>query len=206
MLARHQAIGGWPGKTAVAKQLWELAENNTPKQRTGAYTQAIMDLGATLCTRSKPACPTCPLNHDCKAFKKAEMHLYPGKKAAKKLPVRQIFLLVISDQQGKVFLQQRPPSGIWGGLWSFPECESEAALALRGHNLGMPFDEYSLGDTRRHTFSHFHLDYTLVHIPIDHRVGRIAENACRWVKPDDYGEIGLPAPIVSVLQGFGERA
>ena len=202
VLARHQCIAGWPGKTAVANQLWEIAENNTPKHRTGAYTQAIMDLGATLCTRSKPACTQCPVSRDCQALARDEVHCFPGKKAPKKLAVRQTLLLVIRDAKAKVLLQQRPPAGIWGGLWSFPECATEEELAAHSANLGIHLEDYQLGETQRHTFSHFHLDYTPVYIDGSNRVKRIANSHHRWVKPTEYGEIGLPAPVVALMQGL----
>ncbi len=200
VLARHHAIAGWPGKAAVSNQLWAIAEQNTPAQRTGDYTQAIMDLGATLCTRSKPACTQCPVNSDCQAFTQGETQCYPGKKARKALPIRQTLLLIIRDKEGQVLLQQRPPSGLWGGLWSFPECGNEAELATTCQQLGINIKNYQLADTLRHTFSHFHLDYTPVHIDTQSTVSRIADNNQRWVIPSAHGEIGLPAPILALLQ------
>ena len=202
VLARHSAIAGWPGKSAVAKNLWEIAEGHTPTQRTGDYTQAIMDLGATLCTRTKPACSQCPVNADCQAFARDETQLYPGKKPPKTTPVRQTLLLLIRDQQNRVLLQQRPPSGIWGGLWSFPECPSESELNASCAQLGISVDNYQVADTQRHTFSHFHLDYTPVHINTSGTATRIADSSQRWVVPTAHGEIGLPAPILTLLQSL----
>lgn len=200
VLARHHAIAGWPGKTAVSNQLWAIAEKNTPAQRTGDYTQAIMDLGATLCTRSKPACTQCPVNADCQAFTQDETQLYPGKKASKVLPIRQTLLLIIRDKKRHILLQQRPPSGIWGGLWSFPECANEAELVTICQRFGIEIKKYRLADTLRHTFSHFHLDYTPVYIDTQSTATRIADSNQRWVKPTAHGEIGLPAPIFALLQ------
>ena len=202
VLARHHAIAGWPGKTAVAKQLWDIAENITPAKRTADYTQAIMDLGATLCTRSKPTCTQCPVSVDCKAFATSETHLYPGKKAAKALPVKQTLLLIISDNKQRVLLQQRPPTGIWGGLWSFPECANETELPVICKHMGIHIENYQLTKTLRHTFSHFHLDYTPVYINTASPVLRVADNSQRWVAPSAHGEIGLPAPILSLLQSI----
>ena len=200
VLARHHAIPGWPGKSAVANTLWDIAENNTPAQRTGDYTQAIMDLGATLCTRSKPACTQCPVNTDCEAFTQNETQLYPGKKAMKVLPIRQVLLLIIRDKKHQVLLQQRPPSGIWGGLWSFPECANEAELVTNCQRFGIKIKNYRLANTLRHTFSHFHLDYTPVYIDTQGSDTRIADSTQRWVVPTAHGEIGLPAPILALLQ------
>ncbi len=199
VLARHDAIAGWPGKTAIANQLWDIAEKHTPAQRTGDYTQAIMDLGATLCTRSKPACTQCPVNADCLAFTRDETQLYPGKKATKALPIRQVLLLIIRDKKHQVLLQQRPPSGIWGGLWSFPECANEAELVTICARFGINIKSYRLASTLRHTFSHFHLDYTPVHIDTQGAAKGIADSSQRWVVPSAHGEIGLPAPILTLL-------
>jgi A/G-specific adenine glycosylase len=199
VLARHHAIAGWPGKAAVSKQLWDIAEHNTPPQRTADYTQAIMDLGATLCTRSKPACTQCPVNSDCQALKQDETQLYPGKKARKVLPIRQTLLLIIRNKKRKILLQQRPPSGLWGGLWSFPECANEAELVTTCQRFGINIKKYQLADTLRHTFSHFHLDYTPVYIDTQNSVTRIADSNQRWVEPTAHGEIGLPAPILALL-------
>ncbi|MBQ0719979.1 MAG: A/G-specific adenine glycosylase [Gammaproteobacteria bacterium] len=202
VLARHSAIAGWPGKTAVAKQLWDIAESHTPAQRTGDYTQAIMDLGATVCTRSKPACTQCPVSTDCQAFIREETQHYPGKKAPKAIPVRQTLLLIIRNQHNKVLLQQRPPSGIWGGLWSFPECPDETELSNSCERVGVKIHSYQLTDTLRHTFSHFHLDYTPVHIRTHGPATRVADSSQRWVNPAAHGEIGLPAPILALLKAL----
>ncbi|MEZ0139801.1 MAG: A/G-specific adenine glycosylase [Candidatus Reddybacter sp.] len=204
VLARHHAIAGWPGKTAVSKQLWDIAENNTPAQRTGDYTQAIMDLGATLCTRSKPDCTQCPVNADCLAYTQNETQNYPGKKARKALPIRQVLLLIIRDQHRQVLLQQRPPTGIWGGLWSFPECDNEAELVINCQRFGISIKNYRLANTLRHTFSHFHLDYTPVYIDTQGTSSRIADSTQRWVEASAHGEIGLPAPILALLQKLRE--
>ena len=204
VLARHHAIPGWPGKSAVANTLWNIAEDKTPVERTRDYTQAIMDLGATVCTRSKPACTQCPVNTDCRAFTLGETQLYPGKKVRKALPIRQVLLLIIRDKQRQVLLQQRPPSGIWGGLWSFPECDNEAELVTLCQRLGIEIKNYQLAKTLRHTFSHFHLDYTPVYIDAQCSDTRIADSTQRWVVPTAHGEIGLPAPILALLQALNE--
>ena len=120
VLARHAAVAGWPGKTDVSKQLWALAEARTPQQRVADYTQAIMDLGATLCTRSKPNCAACPVASDCAARIADDVAAYPGRKPKKAKPLRQT-TMVIAVNGAAVFLQRRPPVGIWGGLWSLPE-------------------------------------------------------------------------------------
>ncbi len=126
VLSRVHAFEGWPGNARVAKQLWEYAETYTPVERTGEYNQAMMDLGATLCLRSKPLCPACPVSQQCKAFQQGNQQDYPGKKPKRKQPVKQVQMLMIQNPRGELLLQHRPPQGIWGGLWSFPELNAEA--------------------------------------------------------------------------------
>ncbi|MGB5257277.1 MAG: A/G-specific adenine glycosylase, partial [Woeseiaceae bacterium] len=122
VLTRHAAIEGWPGKTAVLKALWALADRHTPDDRVAAYTQAIMDLGATLCTRSSPAGARCPVMGDCTAYAPDTVTLYPGRKPKKEKPLRTTTML-IARTEARVYLERRPEAGIWGGLWSLPELD-----------------------------------------------------------------------------------
>ena len=124
VLARYHAIEGWPGRSDVLAALWRASEAVTPRHRTADYTQGIMDLGATLCTKSKPECLFCPMTEDCQARISGTQAAYPGKKPKKKIPTRQTYFTICVDSQGQVLLERRPPSGIWGGLWSFPEASN----------------------------------------------------------------------------------
>ncbi|MCF1438410.1 MAG: A/G-specific adenine glycosylase [Shewanella sp.] len=155
VLARHGAIAGWPGEKAVENQLWQLTIAYTPVQNIQAYNQAMMDIGATICTRSKPKCHLCPVAFDCKAQREGRQTDYPGKQPKKQIPVRDAFMLMIRNGD-EVFLQQRPPSGVWGGLWCFPQFDTRAALDefVQSQELG----DLTQCNTFRHTFSHFHLD------------------------------------------------
>jgi A/G-specific adenine glycosylase len=128
VLTRYYMVEGWPGAPSVIQALWSLAEKLTPAQRVAQYTQAIMDLGATLCTRSRPACAICPLTADCQAHAANRQAEFPHRRPKKKLPVRETTFVMMCDQAGQVMLERRPPSGIWGGLWGFPECPDDANL------------------------------------------------------------------------------
>ena len=201
VLARHFAIEGWPGNSQVSKQLWALSEAVTPKQPThiAAYTQAIMDLGATLCTRSKPRCEDCPIQTSCQAKANDSVANYPGKKPKKTLPVKSTTLLVIQNNQGEILLEKRPPTGIWGSLWSLPEqAPSFISLdTLKGNKL----------PSFRHTFSHFHLEISPVHycmhLDKDNRHHTLSENdRLYWFNPDKPEQLGLPAPISQILLGL----
>ena len=200
VLARHDAIDGWPGNTAVSKQLWEIAERLTPKQQVRAYTQAIMDLGATLCTRSKPQCEACPVAVSCKAKAYDAIALYPGKKPKKVLPVKATEMLIIENQDGHVLLEKRPPTGIWGGLWSLPEQRS----AL---DTNLVASKPQCWPVVRHTFSHFHLDITPVHHKLKAnntaRQNAVMEvNNQLWYNIKQPKAIGLAAPVSKLLRAL----
>ena len=103
---------GWPGTPSVIKELWAYAEHNTPHQRVGDYTQAMMDLGATLCTRSKPSCLLCPLQQSCEARALNLTDRLPSPRPKKVLPVKQTLMLLIRNEEGEILLQQRPPGDV----------------------------------------------------------------------------------------------
>ena len=122
VFTRLFAIEGWPGTPEVNTKLWKIAEEFTPQKRVADYTQAIMDLGATLCTRSQPQCHRCPFETTCLAHQQQRETAFPTSKGVKKsLPIKEVMLLILTNPQGEVLLERRPPAGIWGGLWSFPE-------------------------------------------------------------------------------------
>ena len=124
VLARFYAIDGWPGQKPVENRLWELAAHNTPTEQVARYTQAIMDFGATLCTRSKPDCDNCPLQADCLAYKSGRVAELPQAKPKTAKPTKHTYMLLIRDNDNAYLLEQKPPSGIWGGLWCPPQVDA----------------------------------------------------------------------------------
>lgn len=157
VLARYHTIEGWTGQSAVLKKLWTKAEAHQPHDlsppRNADYTQAMMDMGATLCTRSKPACLLCPLHNDCQARINGNPQDYPSSKPKKTLPEKHRIVLVLQREDGAVGIMKRPATGIWGGLWSFPEFEDEAtALAAIATDT-----EHTRLSVLTHTFSHYRL-------------------------------------------------
>ncbi len=200
VLARHQAIDGWPGHTAVSKQLWQWAEHHTPHNRIADYTQAIMDLGATLCTRTKPKCSECPLSDDCSAKKQGNPTDYPGKKPKKTQPVRQCLFLIIRNPQGEVLLEQRPANGLWGGLWVFPQCEETSTIPLLCEQLGCHADHWQLLPQQRHTFSHFHLDYQPVLIDSLQQTSVMDSRSIVWYNPNSPLSVGTAQPVKQLLE------
>ncbi|AOU96676.1 A/G-specific adenine glycosylase [Acidihalobacter yilgarnensis] len=202
VLARHGGVDGWPGEPAVMRGLWSLAEALTPSRQAGPYAQAMMDLGATLCTRSRPNCEVCPVNADCIAMREGRQADWPTPKPRKTLPERQIWMLLLRDHEGAVFLERRPPSGIWGGLWSLPEVATRAEADARAYALagGRPACWRAL-DPIRHTFTHFRLN---IH-PLTGRLHGpaalgVKDAAQVWYKPGQPPPGGMPAPVVSLLE------
>jgi len=203
VLARHHAVPGWPGRTGVLRQLWEYAEEHTPDERVRDYTQAIMDLGAMVCTRSKPECNACPVSDTCQAFARNETHLYPGSKPKKAKPEKTTWMLILEDTEGRVLLERRPPSGIWGGLWSLPELDpahgaDELQLACE-RELGLECHEPELISGFRHTFSHYHLHIQPARLSVQRQKGVAESGRFQWFYPDQALNMGLPAPIRTLL-------
>lgn len=200
VLTRFYAIPGWPGTTAVEKQLWEIAGRLTPEHSHQQYTQAMMDLGATLCTRSKPACGICPLQPDCQGYAEGNPTQYPNSKPKKEKPVKSTVMVILENEQGELLLKQRPQSGIWGGLWSFPEvgdtAETEQVLLSE---TGRTEAETQVLNTFRHTFSHYHLDITPVHVKIKRPAATVHENNVHWYNTSSPSAIGLAAPVKKLL-------
>ena len=199
VLARHEAINGWPGASATTKILWKIAEKHTPKERTADYTQAIMDLGATLCTRTKPRCQECPIKADCKSFNAGNPESYPSKKPTKKIPTRTCFFLMILNSSGEFLLQKRPSKSLWGGLWAFPQCDHEKDISIVCEQLNQPAKSWAILSAKRHTFSHFYLDYLPVMIECYPQSALMDKQDTLWYNPDTPLEIGIAKPIASLL-------
>jgi len=200
VLARFYTVSGWPGDLSTQKKLWQHAEAHTPKQRTGDYTQAMMDLGATVCTRSKPRCTQCPLQQQCVAHREDSIALYPEKKPKKTLPIKPINMLMIRNTAGEVLLQQRAPTGLWGGLWCLPEVSAENNIldACRTLCAHAPHSTETWSSWK-HSFSHFHLDITPILLSVNARDTKIAEPNLRWINPVNAATLGMPAPTVKLL-------
>ena len=211
VLARHRAIDGWPGTTDVLKQLWQLSEALTPAAQTASFNQAMMDLGATVCTRSRPACLRCPLAEDCQGLASGEPTRFPGSKPRKQTPIKQTVMLAMSlgddlpdsAPTGSTLLERRPPSGIWGGLWSLPEIESLAQLDgwLRTAGLALLEAPYSVAKMR-HTFSHYHLDIDVQALTVTIQDSAVLESAERvWYNSGPLPG-GVAAPVSKILESL----
>lgn len=196
VLCRYHAVEGVTSLSAVDKKLWQLAESHQPQQRAGNYTQAMMDLGATICTRSQPKCERCPVHADCQARIQGNPQDYPTKKPSKTLPVKSTLMLLLTDETGCVLLEKRPPAGIWGGLWALPEFADEQTLSHWLNTQGIRAEERARWPAFRHTFSHYHLDISPVWFVASHT--GIGDAQTTWVAANDHA-LGVPVPTAKLL-------
>lgn len=206
VLARHAGIAGWPGERAVETRLWQEAEARLPAaSQIAAYTQATMDLGALVCTRSRPRCTECPVATDCVARLTARVDELPGKRPRKTLPDRETAMLLIVDASARILLEKRPAHGVWGGLYSLPEAPVDAdpsgwCLARIGH---VPHTLRRLPD-RTQVFTHFRLTIQPHVLQLDVRapltMAEPARGDLAWFEREAALASGLPAPVRSLLE------
>lgn len=208
VLARYHTVAGWPGEAQVLKKLWAFAEKHTPQTRTADYTQAIMDLGATVCTRGQPDCEICPLSDDCLARAAGKQTAFPGRRPRKVLPVCKTVFLILHNADGHVLLQKRPTNGIWGALWCFPELPTMTDAANWClEQFGCEPAEITPGVPFRHTFSHYHLDIQPLQARLDTRPESImAADQQLWYNVAQPSQVGLAAPVVRLLNTLNSGA
>lgn len=200
VLARFFLIKGWPEQAQVKKTMWDLANKCMPAHRCADYTQAIMDLGATCCTSRKPNCAHCPLSAHCLALKYEEQNQYPTKKMKQPVPIQYQQFLVLHNEQDQIYLEKRPPTGLWGGLWCLPSLDNEA------NPLDFIEYHYSLkGETPKqliafkHRFSHFHLEINALAIKITPITNQIAESTGKWFSKEQLSSLGLAKPTSLIM-------
>ncbi len=200
VLARFHAVPTWPGEKKTENRMWEVAESYVPEKRAGDYTQAMMDLGATLCTRSKPQCLLCPLSHDCLAIKQGNPTDFPIKKVKKAKPTKSTVMLILVNESGELLLEKRPSVGIWGGLWSLPESAESESLIL---DVEQRFQFQSIAEKTlavfRHTFSHYHLMIHPVRLVVASQHMVYDGNKYQWCTKEQSLNLGLPAPVRQIL-------
>ena len=193
VLARRHRVAGPVSATATLDELWRLAESHTPAERVADYTQAIMDLGATVCRRSRPLCGDCPVRTDCRARKAGDVERYPEKAPRRKRRLERRRFFVVTDPDGSCLVERRPPRGIWGGLWSPPERDAGesvgAFLEHAGIDAGL-IDRVQASGTFRHGFTHYDLDVEPVYVRLKARPSMVREGAGRWIDPGDH-RLGL---------------
>ena len=220
VLSRYFAVNGWPGEKKTEDRLWQLTGEVTPNAQVADFNQAMMDLGAMVCTRSKPKCSLCPLQSNCRANAEQNWQAYPGKKPKKALPERDSYFLLL-EKDGKVALEQRENAGLWGGLYCFPQFgDKQELLAYLASNGIQQYQEWA---AFRHTFSHFHLDIYPIYARFDDQTNpedvdrsdwkKVAEKQNQyqsallsavkyWYDPQNPEPIGLATPVKNLLTQY----
>jgi A/G-specific adenine glycosylase len=194
VLCRHFAIDDFPAQAAVDRKLWALANDLLPAGNIEAYTQGLMDLGATVCTRSRPDCAACPLTETCLARQQGRQAELPVAKVRAAVPEKRSTFVIISDGQ-RVLLERRPPSGIWGGLLVPPEGEASTVLS----NLSLTLESAEALPPLRHAFTHFRLTLEPVLCRVS-QTKHFAEAGMEWVELARASESGVPTPIRKLLK------
>jgi A/G-specific adenine glycosylase len=204
VLARYFAVEGWPGKSSIHKLLWEKAEKLLPAKRGADYTQAIMDLGATVCTRTRPNCEQCPLRKGCEAFRTDRIERYPATRPKIKISKKSFRMLIITNDEDKVLLERRPPAGIWGGLWSLPADDSGVPVQQR---LGIDLNELQSLPDLHHQLTHMQMTIQPL---IGHTESKPTGVECgpeqRWFNRHEWPDLGLPKPVRQLLELHLEKA
>lgn len=202
VLARWHGLRGWPGAAATQRELWRLAKLHTPRERVADYTQAIMDLGATLCRRARAQCVRCPVASGCVALRDGLSAELPARKPARAKPTLATTMLIVRDGEARVLLERRPPAGVWAGLWSFPEMDETMDASQR------LLERYAVRAPQAvplarfvHTFSHYHLQITPLLLEAATPLARVADATDRaWYAPAELAALGLPAPVRKLLE------
>ncbi|MDD9799040.1 MAG: A/G-specific adenine glycosylase [Gammaproteobacteria bacterium] len=190
-----------PGAAQTERLLWRIAGRNTPRRRAARYTQAIMDLGATVCVRGAPFCERCPVAPRCRARRHGVAAQLPAAAKRKPLPVKAVRMIFVRDERGRILLERRPAPGIWGGLWTPPQCAMEedcpAALEKR---FGIKIKTEPAGEVLRHGFTHYILEITPVPARVAGFTGKVMERPpVAWYEPAGPQRLGLAAPVKKLL-------
>ena len=208
VLARHFGVDGYPGERRVEDALWRLSESLLPGEEVGAYTQSLMDLGATLCVRTNPRCGVCPVRDSCVAWREGRTADWPTPRPAKVLPQRQTTMLVLMSR-GELLLEKRPAPGIWGGLWCFPEIDGAQLGAEVGLELeclarfGLHIDAPRRLRDIEHGFTHFRLRITPV-LARAHRAAGASEPGSLWLTPEDARGAAIPVPVRRIIDALAD--
>jgi A/G-specific adenine glycosylase len=204
VLTRYHGIVGHPSEREVEKQLWQHADAHTPGERTADYTQAIMDLGATVCGRARPLCAMCPMQGDCIAHRDHLTAQLPTPKPGKTIPTRSTTMLILRDADGRMLLQRRGAQGVWSGLWSLPEADGTDD-AWREAQRHARIDDAQALTPFVHVFSHYRLQIQPLLFDGATAAHAIADNAdLRWCTVSELPALGLPAPVRSLLMALPE--
>ena len=202
VLSRFHGVGGQPQRSVTERTLWELAANHTPRQRAATFNQAIMDLGAGVCSRTKPRCNDCPVKSECYAHKTDTIELYPAKKINRSKRKETIRMVLILDSENRCLLQKRPEKGIWASLWAPPEIGLDQDIATAIETLGLPTvsDACQLNELRlEHRLSH--IDLTIRAFPLKYPTSSVPKlrSDMRWFSADADEQVGVSAATLKLM-------
>ncbi len=204
VLARYCGIEGWAGEKKVEEKLWQQAEALLPPRDVATYTQALMDMGATVCTRSRPKCVICPVQADCVALLTERTAELPTPRPKKAVPERHAtFLLLMHGND--ILLEKRPGSGIWGGLWCPPQFDDEVAAREWFVRNGMDARDGERLETFTHTFTHFRLHITPLKIQLAHKPSCVEQAGSVWLDVGEALGAAIPTPVRKVLKQLERR-
>lgn len=201
VLSRIFAIEGWPGDKTIENRLWSLANTLLPDTEMGPYTQGLMDLGATCCTRHRPRCDHCPFEQSCQAHQQGRENELPWPRPRRVLPDKHINMLILLDG-ANVCLEKRPATGIWGGLWSLPECAGNSEPSAEVQSMGYEIRTLKAQQKRTHVFTHFRLHIQPWQVEVQ-PLWRLNEAGKIWLPLDALKQLALPAPVAVILRELG---
>lgn len=203
VLARRFGIEGFPGSPAVARRLWSLAESLLPQRSIRGYTQGLMDLGATVCVRTRPRCDICPFAAECVAALQGRVNRIPAPRPKRALPVRNARWLLLVHR-GRVLLERRPSSGLWGGLWTFPQAGKGDARSI-GRSLGCEIASVRRLPPLEHGFTHFRLRVRPFVCEVREAAPNSGSSARRWLGIAAAARSAVPAPVKKLLHELARR-
>ncbi|HLX30933.1 MAG TPA: A/G-specific adenine glycosylase [Casimicrobiaceae bacterium] len=210
VLARHGGVDGWPGAPKVEARLWEIASSRLPNLdgegdacgTMTAYTQGLMDLGATVCTRNRPRCDACPVGDDCVAHREQRSDVLPACRPRKLLPKREINVLLL-EHDGRLLFERRPLLGVWPGLWGFPEFDVNDDLSERAcARFGIVANECVPMPVLRHVFTHFALTMHPMRIRLEAPPAQAHADDLTWLSIDEARSAAVPAPVRRMLDSI----
>jgi A/G-specific adenine glycosylase len=201
VLTRQFGLAGFPGEPRVEERLWSLAEACTPRTRVAEYTQAIMDLGATVCTRARPACLLCPVAAGCVAKREGRQAELPSPRPKAHRPQRELWVMIAIRAGGELLLERRPPLGLWGGLWALPEFPTREHALQWSHERLSGAQPAETAPPLRHAFSHFELEMKPLVVRCADGAGGLRDaDRYLWYDPRDPPRLGLPKPIATLIR------
>jgi A/G-specific adenine glycosylase len=199
VLARRLGMEGWPGDKSVEAQLWQHAEALLPSRNIAAYTQGLMDLGASVCTRSKPKCDACPARSDCVALNTGRIAELPAARPRKNLPEKHACLLLLV-RGNDILLEKRPSAGIWGGLWSLPQFDDGTAALAWCAQQSIPVAHEAAMPEFTHTFTHFKLHISPLRLDLSRKPPRTLAPGMMWLKIEAALNAAIPKPVRGLLE------